>query len=91
MKQATYIPKAFVPVMQRIRRESPARYARISKCPICHGVAQSECCALVNHISEVTASAGELNWRQRRAAAKAARILMPKLNVIEFLFGVKRV
>lgn len=59
----------------------------INQCPICKGVAQSECCAVLENIIVTT----DLNRDQRRAKAKAARILAPKLTVIEFLFGVKKV
>jgi len=59
---------------------------QITQCPICKGVAQSECCAVLENIIVTT----DLNRDQRRAKAKAARILAPKLTVVEFLFGVKK-
>lgn len=84
MKQATDLPRFMIPAMQAERR---ARLAQLRKCPVCKGEAQSECCAIANNIITTTG----LNRKQRGAAAKVARALMPKLSMIEFLFGVKKV
>lgn len=86
-KQATPMMRSIIPPMQKFRRENPAQHLRLSQCPICHGAAQSECCAVINNIVATT----DLNRSQRSAAAKAVRAMMPKLNMVEFLFGVKKV
>lgn len=82
--QASPMARALIPIMQKARRE---RAAHIAKCPICRGLAQSECCAVLENVIVTS----DLNRDQRAAKAKAARILAPKLTVIEFLFGVKKV
>jgi hypothetical protein len=83
MKQATDLPRFMVPTMQEFRRR---RLAQLKRCPVCRGEAQSECCAVANNIITTTG----INRKQRSAAAKAARALMPKLSIIELYFGVKK-